>query len=87
MIAVHHLHRDEPLYLNPDLIVTVEATPDTVIALSTGHRHVVREAPEVVVELVRAWRSAVYAGAFSGTGVRALHLIPGGAGASTPSGA
>jgi flagellar protein FlbD len=85
MIAVHHLHRDQPIYLNPDLITTVDATPDTVIALTTGQRHVVRESPEQIAELVRQWRASVYAGAFAGTGIRTLQVIPGGAG-SHPSG-
>lgn len=86
MIAVHHLHGQEPIYLNPDLIVSLEATPDTVVLLTTGQRHIVREVPEEVVERVRQWRSAVMAGALTGTGVRTLQVLPGGGG-SHPSGA
>ena len=37
-------------YLNPDLIEHLEATPDTVITMTTGHRYVVREGAEEVVE-------------------------------------
>jgi len=36
---------DEPFLLNPDLIVTVEATPDTVITLENGSRLLVDETP------------------------------------------
>ena len=37
MITLHRLgHRSEPLHLNPDLITTVEAHPDTVVTLATG---------------------------------------------------
>ena len=36
MITLHRLgHADEPFQLNPDLIVTVEPTPDTVVTLAT----------------------------------------------------
>src|SRR5438132_746917 len=35
MIELHRLGQPEPFQLNPDLIVTVEAHPDTVIHLAT----------------------------------------------------
>ena len=60
MIAVHRLtHPDKPVYLNPDLIQTVEANPDTVIALENASKFVVCETPEQVVELVREWRASI----------------------------
>ena len=50
MITLNRLgHSDEPFQLNPDMIVTVESTPDTVIALATGAKVVVAESP-------RMWR-------------------------------
>jgi flagellar protein FlbD len=64
MIVLHRLgHAEEPFHLNPDLIVTVEGTPDTVVQLSTGTRMLVTETPEDVAALVREWRSSVLAGA------------------------
>jgi flagellar protein FlbD len=49
MITLHRLgHAVEPFKLNPDLIVTVEANPDTVITLTTGSKIVVAEPPERV---------------------------------------
>ena len=64
MIALHRLgHAGDSFHLNPDLIVTVERTPDTVVTLTTGTRLLVREAPEDVAALVRDWRSSVLAGA------------------------
>ncbi|MDD2207072.1 MAG: flagellar FlbD family protein [Aminobacterium sp.] len=53
----------EHFTLNADLIETVETTPDTVIKLFNGHRYVVRENMEEIVELVvqyrnRIWRSS-----------------------------
>jgi uncharacterized protein YlzI (FlbEa/FlbD family) len=60
MITLNRLgHSDEPFQLNPDMIVTVESTPDTVIALATGAKVVVAETPEEVVAAVHANRAAV----------------------------
>jgi flagellar protein FlbD len=52
-------HDDEPFQLNPDMIVTVESTPDTVIALATGAKVVVAETPDEVALAVRAYRAGV----------------------------
>jgi flagellar protein FlbD len=79
VIVLHRLaHEAEPFHLNPDLILTVEATPDTVIALTTGARIVVAEPPEQVAEEVRAWRASILAArpqlaAVEGTRARADH--------------
>ena len=62
MIFLHRLgHKLEPFRLNPDLIVTVEATPDTVITLATGAKIVVAETPERVAKEVRNYRVDVLA--------------------------
>src|ERR1700748_2804879 len=64
MITLHRLgHKLEIFRLNPDLIVTVEATPDTVITLATGAKIVVAETPERVVSEVRAYRVGILAAA------------------------
>ena len=64
MIALHRLGRAEDrLYLNPDLIVTVEANPDTVITLTTAAKVVVAESPEQVVAEVKAYRVEILSGA------------------------
>jgi uncharacterized protein YlzI (FlbEa/FlbD family) len=60
MIVLHRLgHQAEPFYLTPEMIVTVEANPDTVVTLTTGAKIIVHEAPEVVVQRVRRARVAV----------------------------
>lgn len=59
MIELHRLGQEEPFQLNPDLIVTVEAHPDTVISLATGTRVVVTESPDDVSGLVRDWRVSI----------------------------
>jgi flagellar protein FlbD len=60
MIDLRRLgHSHEPFQLNPDMIVTVEATPDTVITLATGAKIVVAETPADVAAAVRAYRADV----------------------------
>ena len=62
MILLHRLAQpDQPFYLNPDLIHTVEATPDTVVSLEGGHRLIVIESDETVIERVRDWRASIIA--------------------------
>ncbi|MEA2423043.1 MAG: flagellar protein FlbD [Thermoleophilaceae bacterium] len=59
MIELHRLGHADPFQLNPDLIVTVEAHPDTVITLATGTRVVVTESPDEVSDRVRDWRVSI----------------------------
>ena len=60
MITLNRLgHSDEPFQLNPDMIVTIESTPDTVLTLATGAKVVVAETPEEVAEAVRAYRAEI----------------------------
>jgi flagellar protein FlbD len=53
------------LAVNPDLIERAEPTPDTVLTMIDGHKIVVAESVDDVVELVRAWRASVAAQAYS----------------------
>jgi len=65
MITLNRLgHSDEPFQLNPDMIVTVESTPDTVITLATGAKVVVAETPQAVAAAVHAYRADVLSEAF-----------------------
>ncbi|MGE5676286.1 MAG: flagellar FlbD family protein [Mycobacterium leprae] len=60
MIKVTTLRAKAPaLVINADLIETVEATPDTVITLTTGHKYLVQETPDQVISLVIAYRRAL----------------------------
>jgi flagellar protein FlbD len=62
MIELHRLGKgDEPFQLNPDLVMTVEAVPDTTIVLTTGNRVVVVESVEQVIDEIAAWRVRVLA--------------------------
>ena len=61
MILLHRLGRDRtPFHLNADLIVSIEANPDTVVHLATGTNLVVMETPEEVVAEVRSWRRSTF---------------------------
>jgi flagellar protein FlbD len=55
MITLTRLDGKE-LVVNADHILTVEATPDTVIQLVNEMHLMVKEPPEEVVERVAAWR-------------------------------
>jgi flagellar protein FlbD len=60
MIRLHRLGGSEAEFdLNPDLLQTVESTPDTVVTLTTGSKLVVAESPDSVTAAVREWRVGV----------------------------
>ncbi len=59
MIFVTRLNRTE-FVINADLIENVEATPDTVITLTTGKKLVVTESPQVIIERVVAFKQLCF---------------------------
>ena len=59
MIRVSRLNGKE-FILNCDLIKTIEATPDTVITLSTGEKLMVRESVDEVIRATMEYRWKVY---------------------------
>jgi flagellar protein FlbD len=68
MIPLHRItHPDLPLYLNPDQIQTIEATPDTVVTLTNSSRFVVSERPLEVLTMIRDWRASIIAQALEGS--------------------
>ncbi len=58
MILVHRL-RGEAVWLNPDLIESIESTPDTVVTLVDGRRAVVADPVDEVVERILTFRASV----------------------------
>jgi flagellar protein FlbD len=58
MIALTRLDGKE-LVVNADHILTAEATPDTVIVLTTGHTLMVKEGVPEVVDRMAAWQHRV----------------------------
>jgi len=62
MIQLHRLtHPEQPFYLNPDKILTVESTPDTVVSLDDGSKLVVIESPDQLASEIRDWRAGILA--------------------------
>ncbi len=53
----------EPVWVNPDLIATMEAHPDTILVLTTGTKVVVAESVDDVIGAVREWRVSIARGA------------------------
>jgi flagellar protein FlbD len=62
MIEVHHGREARPLLVNADLLETVEATPDTVLTLTTGKKLIVTETPAEIVALVVEFRRKLQSG-------------------------
>lgn len=69
MIRLHRLGGSEHEFdLNPDLVLTVESTPDTTVTLTTGTKLVVTESPDAVTAAVREWRIGILERALKRTG-------------------
>jgi flagellar protein FlbD len=81
VIRLHRLSaRAEVFYLNPDLIVAIDSTPDTVVTLSTHQKVLVSDSAEAVVAAVHQWRASIIATALPSAPRRrsdaALTLVP-----------
>ncbi len=55
MIKVKRLNGEE-FVVNSELIEILEETPDTVITLTTGHKFVVREDVDTIIEKVKEFK-------------------------------
>lgn len=59
MITVTRLNHT-PIVINPDLIVFIEETPDTIITLSNGEKITVQETVMEVIHRVLNYRRSVF---------------------------
>jgi flagellar protein FlbD len=59
MITVTRLN-NSPLVINPDLIVSIEETPDTIITLSNGEKITVQEKVKEVIHRVIHFRRCIF---------------------------
>jgi flagellar protein FlbD len=76
VILVHRL-RGEPFYVNPDVIESVESTPDTVLTLVDGRRILVDDAPEQIVARFNDYRvSLLVAAEQLRSGPPVLSVVP-----------
>jgi flagellar protein FlbD len=58
MIAVTRLDK-KLMYLNPDHIICIEETPDTVITLFNGNRYIVIDRAHSIISRVVAFRARI----------------------------
>ena len=58
MIAVTRLDK-QLMYLNPDHIICIEETPDTVITLFNGNRYIVVDRASTIISRVVAFRARI----------------------------
>lgn len=72
MIFLTRLDR-QTFFINPDHIISIEETPDTVITLYNGHHFIVKEPARIIIDKIVAFRSRIIrrAGATTGKSVRA----------------
>ncbi|MFC1606765.1 flagellar FlbD family protein [Candidatus Latescibacterota bacterium] len=61
MIHITRLNKSE-MVINADLIEFIEATPDTILTLTTGQKIIVREKVEEVVDKVIQFKRQIYQG-------------------------
>ena len=60
MIALRRLN-NEPIMVNPDLIESLEATPDTVVTLTSGNKLLVRDSMDEVREKIVEFKRRIHA--------------------------
>jgi flagellar protein FlbD len=65
MIQLTRLDKSE-IFINPDLIETIEETPDTHITLMNGNRYLVLEKAGVVVDRIVLFKSRIIKSAETG---------------------
>lgn len=58
MIFLTRMDRQQ-MYLNPDHIISIEETPDTVIALFNGNHFIVKERAQVIIDRIIAFRARI----------------------------
>lgn len=58
MIALTRMDK-QLMYINPDHIVSIEETPDTVITLFNGNRYIVKERVGIIISKVVAFRARI----------------------------
>ena len=58
MILVTRLDKQR-MYLNPDHIICIEETPDTVITLFNGNRYIVIDRASAIIDRVIAFRAKI----------------------------
>jgi flagellar protein FlbD len=63
MIKVHKINGEE-IVINAELIETVEAVPDTILNLYSGHRYVVKESVDQIKDMVIEYKKYITSPSF-----------------------
>jgi flagellar protein FlbD len=63
------------MYLNPDHIVSIEETPDTVITLFNGNHFIVKESAAEIISRIVAFRAGIIRRAGSAVGKKYLTKV------------
>ena len=61
MICVTRYNNDE-FYVNCDLILTLEATPDTVVTMINGEKFMVKESVDELTQRIIAYKKRIFLG-------------------------
>lgn len=59
VIELNRIHGNGTFFVNPDLVETVEACPDTVVMLVNKHRYVVEDSVADVVQRIVEFRARI----------------------------
>lgn len=59
MIALTRLN-GHPIMVNADLIESLEASPDTVVTLTSGNKLIVRDSPEAIQQRIIEFKRKIY---------------------------
>jgi flagellar protein FlbD len=59
MIALRRLN-NQPIMVNPDLIEFLEATPDTVVTLTSGNKLIVRDSMDEIRDKIVTFKRRIY---------------------------
>lgn len=57
---------DSLLVVNTEIIEFIESNPDTIVSLTTGHKILVKESMEEVIEKVKDYKRSIFHGPLSG---------------------
>ena len=74
MIFLTRMDR-QVMYVNPDHIVSIEETPDTVIALFNGHHFIVKETAVEIIGRIVSFRARIIRRAGSAAGKKYLTKV------------
>ncbi len=65
MISLTRIN-DSSIVLNAELIEFIEANPDTIISLFNGHKYLVKDTVDEVVEKVKEYKRSILIGPLAG---------------------